>query len=63
MPFQSWTFNQLMSGSIWQEDAIRATKEEKRGKRATRGPSGGALPMYYLVYTPSVGQLHGPLLQ
>jgi hypothetical protein len=34
MPFQSWTFNQLMSGAIRQEDAICATKEEKKGKRA-----------------------------
>jgi hypothetical protein len=41
MPFQSWTFNQLMSGAIRQEDAIRATKEEKKGKRAALGPSGG----------------------
>jgi hypothetical protein len=55
MPFQSWTFNQLMSGAIWQENAICAMKEEKRGKRANPGPSGGALPKYRLVYTLPVG--------
>jgi hypothetical protein len=60
MPFQSWTYNQLMSGTIRQEDAICATKEEKRGKRATLGPSGGALPKYCLVYPLLVGQPHGP---
>jgi hypothetical protein len=27
MPFQSWTFNQLMSAAIRQEDAIRAIKD------------------------------------
>jgi hypothetical protein len=41
MPFQSWTFNQLMSVVIRQEDAIRATKEEKRGKSTSPGPPGG----------------------
>jgi predicted ATPase len=60
MSFQSWFFNQLMSGAIWQEDAIRATKEEKRGKRAASGPSGGAPPKYRMVYTLPVGQPRGP---
>jgi hypothetical protein len=45
-----------MSDAIWQEDAIRAMKEEKRGKRAAPGPSDGAPPKYRLVYTPSVGR-------
>jgi hypothetical protein len=55
MPFHSWTFNQLMSGSIRQENAIRAPKEEKRGKRAAPGPFVGAPPKYRLVYTTPVG--------
>jgi hypothetical protein len=49
-----------MSGVIQHEDAIRATEEEKKGKRAAPGPSGGAPPKYLLVYTPSVGQPRGP---
>jgi hypothetical protein len=59
MPFQSLTFNQLMTGAIRQEDAIRAMKEEKRRKRATPGPSRCAPPMYRLVYTPPPGQPRG----
>jgi hypothetical protein len=55
MPLQSWTFNQLMSGAIRQEDAICTMKEVKKGKRAAPGPSGGALPKYCLVYTLPVG--------
>jgi hypothetical protein len=42
--FHSWTFNQLMSGTIQQEDVVRATNEEKKGKRATPGPSGALHP-------------------
>jgi hypothetical protein len=49
-----------MSGTIRQEDAIRATKEEKRGKRAAPGPSGGAPAKYRLVYTLSAGQPRSP---
>jgi hypothetical protein len=60
MPFQSWTFYQLMSGAIRQEDDIHTMKEEKRNKRAALDPSGGALPKYRLVYTPHVGQPCGP---
>jgi hypothetical protein len=60
MSFQSWTFNLLMSGTIRQEDAICAMKEERKGKRAAPGPSGGALSKYRLVYTPPAGQPHGP---
>jgi hypothetical protein len=60
MPFQSQTFNQLMSGTIRREDAIYAMKEEKRGKRAAPGPPRGAPPNYHLVYTLPAGQPHGP---
>jgi hypothetical protein len=60
MPFQSWTFNQLMSDVIWQEDAIRATKEEMRGNRVTPGPSRGTPPKYHLVYTLPASQPYGP---
>jgi hypothetical protein len=60
MPFQSWTFNQLMSVTIRQDDAICATKEEKKGKKAVVGPSRGASLKYRLVYTPLTGQPRGP---
>jgi hypothetical protein len=60
MPFSCWTFNQLRSATIRQDDAIRVTKEEKRGKWATPGPSGGTLPKYHPVYTPPAGQPRGP---
>jgi hypothetical protein len=60
MPFQSWTFNQLMSAAIRQEDAIRAIKDEKRGKRVAPGPSRGTLPMYRMVYTLPVGVTEPP---
>jgi hypothetical protein len=60
MPFYSWTFNQLMSGAIWQEDAICATKEEKRGKRVIPCPFGSAPPKYRWVYTLTAGQPRGP---
>jgi hypothetical protein len=39
---------------------IRATNEEKMGKRATPGPYGGAPLKYRLVYTPPTGQPHDP---
>jgi hypothetical protein len=52
-----------MSGAIWQEVAIRATKEEKKGKRVAPGPSGEAPPKYRLVYTPLADQPRGPLQQ
>jgi hypothetical protein len=60
MSFQSWTFNQLISAAIQQEDAIRAIKDEKRGKRAAPGPFRGTLPMYRMVYTPPVGVTKPP---
>jgi hypothetical protein len=63
MPFQSWTFNQLMSGAIRWEDAIHVMKEAKKGKRASPGPSGGTPPKYHLVYTPLAGQPRGPAPQ
>jgi hypothetical protein len=49
-----------MSATIRQEDAIRAMKEEKKGKRVALGPYGGPPPKYGLVYTLPAGQLHGP---
>jgi hypothetical protein len=58
--FRGCTLNELVSASIVQEDACRAHLEEERKKRPLPGPNGGALPKYRLVYTPSLGQPHGP---
>jgi hypothetical protein len=58
--FQGYTLNELVSASIEQEDACHARLEEERKKRPLPGPNGGTLPKYRLVYTPSLGQLHGP---
>jgi hypothetical protein len=48
--FRGYTLNELLSGSM----------EQERKKRPLPGPNGGAPPMYRLVYTPPLGQPHGP---
>jgi hypothetical protein len=58
--FWAYTLNELVSASIEQEDACRARLEEERKKRPLPGPTGGAPPKYYLVYTPPSGQPHAP---
>jgi hypothetical protein len=58
--FRGFTLNKLVSASIEQEDACRARLEEERKKRPLRVPNGGAPPKYCLVYTPPLGQPHGP---
>jgi hypothetical protein len=55
MLFQGCTQNGLVSASIEQEDACRARMEERK-KKPLSGPTGGAPPMYRLVYTPPSGQ-------
>jgi hypothetical protein len=55
--------NELVSASIKQKDVCCARMEEERKKRPLSGPTGGALPKYCQVYTPS-GQPRGhPLSQ
>jgi hypothetical protein len=54
--------NELVSASIELEDACRTHIEEERKKRPLFGPTGGAPPMYRLVYTPPSGQPCGPPL-
>jgi hypothetical protein len=60
--FRGCTLNELVSASIEQEDMCRGRLEEERKKRPLPGPNGGAPPKYRLVYTPPLGQLHGPPL-
>jgi hypothetical protein len=58
--FHDCTLNELMSASIEQEDACRAHIEEERRKRPPLGPTWSASSKYHLVYTPPLGQPHGP---
>jgi hypothetical protein len=60
--FWGCTMNELVSTSIEQEDACRAHIEEERKKTPLSRPTEGALPKYRLVYTPLLGQPHGPHL-
>jgi hypothetical protein len=60
--FRDLSFNALVSAMIEQEGNYRAllVEEEEKRKRVVSRPSedttGGAPPMYHLVYTPSAGK-------
>jgi hypothetical protein len=55
MLFWGCTLKELLSASIEQEDVCRAHLEEERKKGPLPLPTGGAPPMYRLVYTLSLG--------
>jgi hypothetical protein len=63
---QNLSYNELASAAIDQEGTMKACEaaEEKTGKRAVSGPSGGgsisAPPKYRMIYTPPAGQRRRP---
>ena len=54
--FKNFTYNELVSAAIEQEDAIRAHQEDKKRKRGPGSSSGSAPPRYRLALTSPSGQ-------